>query len=121
MMTGVAGVWLGATVLVTLTAHGESPRQQPRGWWQVGRTPGVTARAQAAQTPAVITRSQPGQLSSQPFRDFLEGQRLFDRERILRRRWTAGIPTDDRDAARGGARIEIAVVAVAGESGLHRR
>jgi hypothetical protein len=73
-------VWLGALTLVTLTAHGESPSQQPRGWWQVGKKPGVTARAQAAQTTAAITRSQPGQLSSQPIRDFLEGQRLFDRE-----------------------------------------
>ena len=46
------------------------------GW----QRPGAVARAQAAQTAAAITRSQPGQLSSQPVRDFLEGQRLFDRE-----------------------------------------
>jgi len=80
MMTGFACVSLGALILGTLTAEGESPSIQPRGWWQVARKPGVTAPTRAAQTTAVITGSQPGQLTSGPVRDFLEGQRLFDRE-----------------------------------------
>jgi cytochrome c peroxidase len=77
-MSGFACVSLGALALATLTAYSESPAQRPRVWWQVGMKPG--AAAQAAQTTSAITRSQPGQLASQAVQDFLEGQRLFDRE-----------------------------------------
>ena len=80
MMTGFACVLVGSLALVTLAAHSESRTPQSRGWWRLDAKSKVTARAQAAQTTAAITGSQPGQLSSQPVRDFLEGQRLFDRE-----------------------------------------
>src|SRR4029453_2213676 len=58
----------------------EPRTQQPRSWWRLDAKSRVTARAQAAQTTAAVTRTQPGPLSSQPVPDFLEGQRLFDRE-----------------------------------------
>jgi cytochrome c peroxidase len=79
MMTGLACVWIGSLALVTLTAHSSSKAPQPRGWWQIGRKSDVIRRSQIEHT-AAITRGQPGQLSSQPVSDFLEGQRLFDRE-----------------------------------------
>src|SRR4029453_8789964 len=80
MMTGFACVWLRAGALVTLAAHSDPRTQQPRSWWRLDAKSRGTARAQAAQTTAAVTRTQPGPLSSQPVPHFLEGRRLFDRE-----------------------------------------
>ena len=77
MMMALACFGVGVLALVTLTADSGSRTQPPRILWQFDK---ATALAPQTGQTAAITRSQPGQLSSQPAHDFLEGERLFDRE-----------------------------------------
>ena len=74
-----AGVCLTSMLLVTLTAHGR-PAPPQRGWWQARDRLDVMARSKATRSvPSAVTASGPDSLS-QSLGDFLEGERLFDRE-----------------------------------------
>ena len=74
-----AGVCLTSMLLVTVTAH-DRPAPQQRGWWQARDRLNVMARSKAARSaPSAMTASRPDSLG-QSLGDFLEGERLFDRE-----------------------------------------
>src|SRR5436190_20494394 len=80
-----------AAALMTVTAHIESSTPTPtyRSWWQARGRITVPARGAAARSSSESAPSasaaqslQPGQLPpiGEAVRDFLEGQRLFERE-----------------------------------------
>jgi cytochrome c peroxidase len=81
----VCSLWLAAVFVValtTLTAHTDSRPRDGRGWWQArGRL--LPMRQHLEQTPGAVGPSGlPGHLPASLLgvRDFLEGQRLFERE-----------------------------------------
>src|SRR5262245_40725467 len=90
LVRGVCFASVFVAALVTLAARTDSPGRTNRGWWQARGRLTVPARRPPAQsvssstiTPASGGQSlQPGQLPplGSVVRDFLEGQRLFERE-----------------------------------------
>ena len=72
-----------SVALVTLTARTDATSLKNRGWWQARGTLTSPRQVQAAQSEVQAGQSAlPGHLPSPPqsVRDFLEGQRLFERE-----------------------------------------
>jgi cytochrome c peroxidase len=66
--------------LATLTAHGRLETPQRKGWWQAGNRMTALARPQAVAQSMTASQNQQGGSVAQLIQDFIEGERLFDRE-----------------------------------------
>ena len=84
----VSGVWFASVfvlALVTVTAHTDSRPRDNRGWWVAQGKLNVPMRPQARQSPTLAAQSfmPDHELSRSHFlRDFLKGQRLFERQKF---------------------------------------
>jgi hypothetical protein len=82
----VGGVWcvsVFCAAFVTLTARTDTTSLKNRSWWQARGALTIPRQVQVAQSEVQAGQSiLPGHLPSPPqsVRDFLEGQRLFERE-----------------------------------------